>query len=188
VSKSSQKTTSTRTRLSMRPRFVSVTVRRLTPEDFEFVRSLAASIAGYTICPPYVLWMLSRVHSDFCTVAVAPDGKRVGYLLAMSMDEPRGAVFVWQLAATFQGRRLKAQDRLAAHLKESLIKRSRAEIVFTSEPNTAAQRSIRSLAKRVFGTTPRVAEHLPAFVSSAERVYRLAFVRSRTNTTIRRKR
>ena len=161
-------------------------MRRLVPEDFEFVRSLAASIAGYTICPFYVLWMLSRVHPDFCTVALAPDGKRLGYLLAMSMDEPSGAVFVWQLAVTFLGRRLKAQDRLAAHLKESLINRNRAQIIFTSEPNSAAERSIRSLAKRVFGTTPRMAEHLPDLVSARERVYRLAFAPARTKTTTQR--
>jgi ribosomal protein S18 acetylase RimI-like enzyme len=179
--KSKQTNAGTRKRL-MTPRLVSVTVRRFTPDDFEFVRSLAASIAGYTICPSYVLWMLSRVHPDFCAVAVTPDGKRVGYLLAMSMDEPGDAVFVWQLAVTFHGRRLRAQDRLAAHLKESLKERRNAQIFFTTVPHSAADRSIRALAKRVFGGAPCMSEHLPDSVSTNERVYRLALVAPRTKT------
>src|SRR5437660_1393563 len=92
-----------------------VIVRPLAPEDFEFVRSLAATVTGYTVCSPYVLWMLSRLHGDFCAVAVTPDQSRLGYLLAMPASDP-AAVFVWQLTATFRGRRLKAQDQLAHYL------------------------------------------------------------------------
>src|ERR1019366_5719000 len=78
----------------------SVIVRPLVPGDFEFVRSLAATVPGYTVCPPYVLWMLSRLHGHFCAVAMARDQSRLGYLLAMSASDPSDAVFVWQLAAT----------------------------------------------------------------------------------------
>jgi hypothetical protein len=177
----SRKKTETAHRTSLtRPRLVPVTMRQLTPEDFQFVRCLAASIASYTTCPPYVLWMLSRAHPDLCTVALAPDGERLGYLLAMCMDEPPGAVFVWQLAVSFRGRRLKAQDRLAAHLKKSLKKRRKAHIFFTTVPKSAAERSIRSLAQRVFSATPWMTENLPDSVSPKERLYGLALVPRRT--------
>lgn len=156
-----------------------VIVRSLVPEDFEFVRSLAASITGYTVCPPYLLWMLSRLHGPFCAVAVAPDETRLGYLLAMSASNPADAVFVWQLVTTFRGRRLKAQDQLASYLREAIQVRGTTQILFTSVPNSAAERSVRSLAKRVFSATPQRTQRLPESVSQKEREYSLSFGVSR---------
>jgi hypothetical protein len=153
---------------------VPVIVRSLVPEDFEFVRSLAASITGYTVCPPYLLWMLSRLHGRFCAVAVARDETRLGYLLAMSASDPADAVFVWQLAATFRGRRLKAQDQLASHLREAIQVRGTRRMLFTSVPNSAAERSVRSLAKRVFAATPQMTQRLPESASQKEREYSLS--------------
>lgn len=148
-----------------------VIVRSLVPEDFEFVRSLAASVAGYTVCPPYLLWMLSRLHGDFCAVAVARDQIRLGYLLAMSASDPADGVFVWQLAATFRGRRLKAQDQLASHLRKAMQLRGARRVLFTSVPSSAAERSVRSLAKRIFSSTPQMTQHLPESISQGEREY-----------------
>jgi hypothetical protein len=156
-----------------------VIVRSLVPEDFEFVRSLAASITGYTVCPPYLLWMLSRLHGPFCAVAVAPDETRLGYLLAMPASNPVDAVFVWQLVTTFRGRRLKAQDQLASYLREAIQVRGTTQILFTSVPNSAAERSVRSLAKRVFSATPQRTQRLPESVSQKEREYSLSFGVSR---------
>jgi hypothetical protein len=156
-----------------------VIVRRLVPEDFEFVRSLAASVTGYTVCPPYLLWMLSRMHGAFCAVAVAPDETRFGYLLAMPASNPVDAVFVWQLVTTFRGRRLKAQDKLASYLRDAIQVRGKTKILFTSVPNSAAERSVRSLAKRVFSATPQMTQRLPESISQKEREYSLSFGASR---------
>jgi hypothetical protein len=143
------------------------------PEDFEFVRSLAATITGYTPCPHYLLWMLSRLHGQFCALAVTPNRSRLGYLLAMPASDPADAVFVWQLAATFRGRRLKAQDQLASYLKQAIRLRGTSQILFTSVPNSAAERSVRSLAKRIFSVSPQMTRHLPPSVSQKEREYSL---------------
>jgi len=162
-----------------------VIVRSLVPEDFEFVRLLAASVAGHTVCPPYLLWMLSRLHGHFCAVAVAPDQTRLGYLLAMSASYPADAVFVWQLAATFRGRRLKAQDQLASYLREAIQARGTTQILFTSVPNSAAERSVRSLAKRIFSATPQMTQRLPESVSEKEREYSLSLPVYRTKRPTR---
>jgi hypothetical protein len=154
-------------------------VRSLMPEDFEFVRSLAASLAGYSVCPSYLLWMLSRLYGQFCAVAVAPDETRLGYLLAMSASDA-DAVFVWQLAATFRGRRLKAQDQLASYLRKAIQARGTTQILFTSVPNSAAERSVRSLAKRIFSATPRMTQRLPESVSLKEVEYSLPLASSKT--------
>jgi hypothetical protein len=120
--------------------------------------------------------MLTRLHRRFCTVALAPDGTRLGYLLALSVDEPADAVFVWQLAATFRGRRIKAQDQLASNLKKAIQACGRTQILFTAVPNSDGERSIRSLAKRIFSITPRMMQPLPKSVSQEEREYRLQCV------------
>jgi hypothetical protein len=161
----------------------SVIVRSLVPEDFDFVRSLAASVTGYTVCPSYLLWMLSRLHGPFCAVAVTPDETRLGYLLAMSASNPVDAVFVWQLVTTFRGRRLRAQDQLASYLREAIQERRITQILFTSVPNSAAERSVRSLAKRVFSATPQMTQRLPESVSQKEREYSLPFGVSKKGKT-----
>jgi len=152
----------------------SMIVRSLVPDDFEFVRSLAATIPGYTVCPPYLLWMLSRLHGHYCAVAVAPDNSRLGYLLAMPVSDPSDAVFVWQLAATYRGRRLKAQDQLASYLKEAIRVRGIGRILFTSVPNSPAEHSVKSIAKRIFSATPQITQRLPESVSRKEREYSLS--------------
>ena len=157
----------------------SVIVRSLVPEDFDFVRSLAASVTGYTVCPSYLLWMLSRLHGPFCAVAVAPDETRLGYLLAMPTSNPIATVFVWQLVTTFRGRRLRAQYQLASFLREAIQKREISQILFTSVPNSAAERSVRSLAKRVFFASPHMTQRLPESVSKKEREFSLSFDVSR---------
>jgi hypothetical protein len=154
----------------------SVIVRRLAPEDFDFVRSLAATVTGYTVCPPYVLWMLGRLHGDFCAVAVTPDQSRLGYLLAIPASD-HAAVFVWQLTATFRGRRLKAQDQLAHYLKNAISVRGINKVIFTSIPKSAAERSVRSLAKRVFSASPQITQYLPESVSQKEREYGFSIVK-----------
>ncbi len=162
------KTTSSKRNLA------SMIVRPLAPEDFEFVHSLSKVIAGYTICPRYLLWMLIRFHGQFCAVAVAPDESRLGYLLAMPGSDPARTVFVWQLAVNFRGRRLLAQDRLASYLKAAVHSRGTTRISFTSVPNSAAERSVRSLAKRIFYATPRMIGRLPTSVSQKECEYSLS--------------
>ena len=161
----------------------SMIVRPLAPKDFEFVHSLSKLIAGYTVCPRYLLWMLTRFHGRFCAVAIAPDQSRLGYLLAMAGSDPSNTAFVWQLAVTFQGRRLKAQDQLASYLKTAVKARGTTRIVFTSVPNSAAERSVGSLAKRIFSATPRMNRRLPSSVSRKEREYILSLTASLADET-----
>src|ERR1035438_7684513 len=102
----------------------SLTVRPIVPGDFRFIRSLASIIDGYTVPSPYVSWMLGRFHGGLCAVAADTGHNRLGYVLAMPTSDPGDGVFVWQLAVTFRGRRLKAQDHLAAHLKKAMRARN----------------------------------------------------------------
>jgi len=95
----------------------------------------------------------------------------LGYLLAMATSDPADAVFVWQLAATFRGRRLKAQDRLASYLNEAIHARGLNQVLFTSVPNSATERSVMSLTKRVFSAAPRMTQNLPESVGQNEREY-----------------
>ncbi len=93
-----------------------INVRRLEFGDFAFVRSLAAEQPNFTIPPPYVLWLLLKIRKNVCLVA---EDQRVGplaYLLAIP-DEPPGSLYVWQLAASANGKRLGATPHLLLELR-----------------------------------------------------------------------
>jgi hypothetical protein len=148
--------------------------RPILPGDFEFVRSLASTVSGYTVCPLYLLWMLSRFHGELCAVAVDANDNRIGYILAVLAGDSAHTVFVWQLAATFRGRRLKAPDHLASHLKRAAIARGARTIVFTSVPRSATERSVKAIAKRIFHVSPRKGSPLPELLAGAEYEYSLS--------------
>jgi len=78
------------------------------------------------------------------------------------------SVFVWQFTATFRGRRLRAQEQLVFYLKNAILARGINQVLFTSVPNSAAERSVRSLARKVFSAVPRVTHRLPNAVSRRE--------------------
>jgi hypothetical protein len=134
-------------------RALPVRVRRIKHSDFVFVRTLASQTQGYTVPPDYVLWMLTRFHSDFCSVAKEVGGERVGYLLAMR-TALEDTIFVWQFVATFRGQRLQAARELVKHLKAVAQEHRIRQIVFTCVPRSPAERLVRSVATRIFHVSP----------------------------------
>jgi len=132
----------------------SVTVRPLAPHDFDFIRSLASTISGYTVCSPYLLWMLGKFQGSLCCVAMDAEKTQLGYLLAIPTSEPPNCIFVWQLATTFRGKRLKAQYHLARHLRRVMRDRGARKLFYTSVPLSSAERSVRTIASQVFHATP----------------------------------
>jgi hypothetical protein len=130
-----------------------VRVRPIKHSDFVFVRTLASQTQGYTVPPDYVLWMLTRFHGDFCSVAKEVGGNNVGYLLAMQ-TAVKDTIFVWQFVATFRGQRLQAAKELVKHLKAVAQEHKIRQILFTCVPRSPAERLVRSVAKRVFRSSP----------------------------------
>src|SRR6185437_8623680 len=45
-----------------------ISVRSLEVRDFSFVRELSSSQPNFTIPPPYVLWLLTRISPELCLV------------------------------------------------------------------------------------------------------------------------
>jgi hypothetical protein len=130
-----------------------VLVRPIKQSDFVFVRTLASQTQGYTVPPDYVLWMLTRFHGDFCSVAKEAGGSRVGYLLAMQ-TAVKDTIVVWQFVSTFAGRRVLAARELAKNLKVVAQENRIRQIIFTCVPRSAAERLVRSVVKKVFGVLP----------------------------------
>jgi hypothetical protein len=148
-----------KTGLSVRPAAVS---------DSEFIGALASTILGYTVPPPYVLWMFERFHKGWCAV-VRGDGNPLGYILAFPVN--RRAVFVWQLACTKEGERLHASDALAGYIRRLMVKGGYRQIVFTNVPQSVAERAVRLIARRIFKVSIRKKSRLPKLISRQEWEY-----------------
>src|ERR1700676_806202 len=80
-----------------------VLVRPIRLSDFRFIRGLSATIDGYTVPPPYVLWMLGRFQGELCLIAEDPNREPLGYMLAMSVGLGSSEIFIWQLVTNFRG-------------------------------------------------------------------------------------
>lgn len=143
-------------------------VSRLRPCDFDFIGTLASQVRGYTVPTPYVLWVLTRFHAGWSAVARAGQ-TRLGYLLAFPVNS--STVFVWQLACTEEGRHLHAPDALAAYLADMMAERKYKRIAFTSVPNTATERALRALARRIFKGPIHKRARLPTEASEGEWEY-----------------
>lgn len=65
-----------------------ISVRSLEVRDFSFVRELSSSQPNFTIPPPYVLWLLTRISPELCLVAEHADKGPLGYLLALPINNP----------------------------------------------------------------------------------------------------
>lgn len=149
-----------------------VRVQRVNPADFVFIRTLASQTQGYTVPPDYVLWMLTRFHGDFCSVAKEVGSDNVGYLLAMQ-TAVKDTIFVWQLVATLRGQRLQAARKLVKHLKAAAEEHEVRRILFTCVPRSPAERLVRSIATRVFRVSPVRGLPLSQWLSSGEYEYSL---------------
>jgi len=151
----------------------TVHVRPVRLSDFGFIRDLSATIDGYTVPPLYVLWMFRRFEVELCLIAESPTQELVGYMLAMSAGTHSNEIFIWQLATTFKGQRLRAGASLARHVRKLARKRAIQRITFTAVPDSAATRSIACLAKEAFGSTLSTGRRLPRSISVKEREFYL---------------
>ncbi len=151
----------------------SVLVRPIRLADFEFIRDLSSTIEGYTVPPPYVLWMFRRFQRELCLIAEGPTREPLGYMLAMSAGVHSNEIFIWQLATTFKGQRLRTSSSLASHVRELVRKRGIRRITFTAVLDSAAMRSIASLAYEMFGRRQATGARLPRSISANEREFHL---------------
>ena len=92
---------------------------------------------------------------------------------------PKGAVVdrinsqVAVVAPAAGGMRLRAGTGLASHVRKFVKKHGIQRITFTAVPDSAATRSIASLAKQMFGRTLTTGARLPRSISSREREFYL---------------
>jgi hypothetical protein len=161
-----------------KPERAVIRVRPMAVKDFEFVRDLASRAAGFTIPPSYVLWKQMEFDSALCAVADEIGSDSVAYLLASRATVPVGSIFVWQLGSTVRGLRLGAPVALVQHLAKVCKSFGVDTIFFTTIPGSAQERLVCSLAKEVFGVSPKRLSRLPASVSPDEYKYRLPVKRS----------
>jgi hypothetical protein len=148
-------------------------VRPVRLSDFEFIRELSATIDGYTIPPLYILWMLTRFQGDLCFIAEDTSQEPLGYMLAMSAGIGSSEIFIWQFATNFRGQRLRAGTALASHVRRLVKKYGIERITFTAVPESAGTISITSLAKQMFGRTPKMGVPLPRSISATEHEFHL---------------
>jgi hypothetical protein len=150
-----------------------ILVRQIRLSDFQFIRGLSSTIAGYTVPPPYILWMLTRFQGELCLLAEDASREPLGYMLATSAGIGSTEIFIWQLATNFRGRRLRAGTALASHVRRLVKKHGIERITFTAVPDSVGTISIASLAKQMFGRTPKMGASLPGRISSTEREFHL---------------
>ncbi len=148
-------------------------MRRLRVDDFDFVRELAAKQSNFTIPPPYVLWLLTRVRGDICLVAEEEGAGPVAYLLAVPVEKPQNAFYVWQLAARPNARSHVSVLPLLKKLFEITESQEISSMFFSAIPNSAAFRRIRRYARTVWSATPKVTSTLSGIVAPGEVEYRI---------------
>jgi hypothetical protein len=150
-----------------------VLVRPVRLSDFEFIRGLSSTINGYTVPPPYILWMFMRFQGELCLIAEDACQEPLGYTLATSAGIGSTEIFIWQLATNYRGQRLRAGTALASHVRKLVKKHGIERITFTAVPDSAGTISIASLAKQMFGRAPRMGARLPRSISATEREFHL---------------
>ena len=77
-------------------------IRSIEPNDFPFIRSLAAEFSTFTVPSEYVLWFFTRFHPEYCRVLEQESGGLRAYLLGMPTSNPAKGIAIWQVAATFK--------------------------------------------------------------------------------------
>jgi len=125
-------------------------IRSIEPNDFAFIRSLAAEFSTFTIPSEYILWFLSRFHSEYCRVLEQESGGLKAYLLAMPTSNPRNGIAIWQVAATKPNHAF-ALEYFADYLRDLAVRAGATSILFTtSQESSSSLRLIRSLASQFF--------------------------------------
>jgi hypothetical protein len=151
-----------------------VRIRKLRVSDISFIQNLAVRTPGYSVCPAYLLWALSRFQQELCVVAETKRKReRLGFMLALQTGIRSNTVFVWQLASTVRGQRMRAGLELACYLRDIMRKHQLRKIAFTTVPNSATERSLRTLARQAFGRSPTITRPLPKAISRGENEFLL---------------
>jgi hypothetical protein len=120
-------------------------IRAVEPKDFAFIRSLAAKFPTFTVPSEYILWFLTRFHPDYCRVLENDSGNLKAYLLAMPTSKPPNGIAIWQVAAAIPNRAF-ALEYFAAYLRDLVERAHASSVFFTTSPDSASLRLIRSLA------------------------------------------
>jgi hypothetical protein len=136
-------------------------IRAIEPEDFAFIRSLAAEFPTFTVPSEYLLWFLSRFHPSYCRVIEQGPGSLKAYLLAMPSSEPQNGIAIWQVAAAASDHSF-ALEYFAAYLRELVGRSGATSISFTTPKASASLRLIRSLAKQFFDCDAIQVDSVPA--------------------------
>ncbi len=158
-----------------------IRVRPLTVADFPFIRRLAAKQDGFTVPPPYVLWLLRRTNSRSCMIVEHVKSGPVAYLLSILVCEPREKVlYVWQLAASNKGMRTGAIDIALLALRAFVRRVGARKVLFTVDPKSPKFRAIRRYAHSLSAARVRPGQFLPDSISRHEREYVIKVNRSRS--------
>jgi len=155
-------------------------VRQLEIGDFEFVRELAAKQANFTVPPPYVLWLLLRIKDAVCLVAEHSSDGPLAYLLAVPVEAPSKALFVWQLAVSKSDAHSQAMTALVSEIHLISRRLRISTVAFSAVPGSPQYRAIRQCIRRIAATSPEARAVLPLVVSRNETEYQ---VRLRTKNT-----
>jgi hypothetical protein len=154
-------------------------IRRLEFSDFAFVRGLASEQPNFTIPPPYVLWLLLKVHKNVCLVAEDDRVGPVAYLLAIPVLPP-DSLYVWQLAASDKGKRVNAARHLLQELRRQSLHMHIRRVMFSTLPKSPMFRAIRRYAAALFGARLEVNSELPSLIAPGESEYRVELARPKS--------
>jgi hypothetical protein len=149
-----------------------IQVRALEPNDFAFVRRLSSRQSGFTVPPPYVLWLLRRTNPKSCIIAEHKKYGPLAYLLAAVGADPKDKMlYVWQLAASPRGKRTGAIDVILLALRD-FVRRERVRgVLFSVEPGSSKFRAIKRYAYSLSARGFKAGKPLPNIVSRKEREY-----------------
>jgi hypothetical protein len=159
---------------TLQPLF-NVRIRPVGPEDFSFIRSLAAEFPNFTVPPEYILWFFVHFHPDYCRVLEQDSGSLKAYLLAMPTSNPRSGIAIWQVAAATPNRGF-ALEYFASHIRDLAEHTGATSIFFTTSQEPASLRLIRTLAKQFFECEVELVNHVP--VGQGEDEFRLSIGKS----------
>ena len=161
-------------------------VRQMEIGDFEFVRGLAAKQPGFTVPPPYVLWLILRVKDAVCLIAEDSSDGPMAYLLAVPVESPTKTLQVWQLASA-EGSNLGDAVLALIRKSRSIARRLGVRrVTFSAIPDSSSFRAARRLTSKVFSATVKQGPILPAMVSDNERQYQFELRLPQRKTSRRR--
>jgi hypothetical protein len=128
-------------------------IHPITPEDFGFIRSLAAELSSFSVPSEYILWFFVRFHPNYCGVLEDAAGSPRAYLLAMPTSEPPNGIAVWQIGSPRIVQSF-ALEHFAAYLRDLSDQKGAVSLSFTATKDSPMMRLVRVLAKQFGGCEP----------------------------------